>query len=140
MDEMFTNELIVKYKVATCHYIYIYIYIVVDSCYYTPMVFYLKCKFVFSLLTEFRYIRMYLEYAYMLIIFFSKFPRLTDTVSSFIRTKVNDLNFYCTNINFISSQCIYAISPCLPLPFLNFMTHTQYFIFTPFSFLLSSLF
>ena len=26
MDEIFMNELIVKYKVATSHYIYIYIY------------------------------------------------------------------------------------------------------------------
>ena len=34
MDEMFMNELIVKYKVATCHYthIYIYIYTVTMSC------------------------------------------------------------------------------------------------------------
>ena len=27
MYEMFMNELIVKYKVAACHFIYIYIYI-----------------------------------------------------------------------------------------------------------------
>ena len=26
MDGMFMNELVVKYKVATCHFIYIYIY------------------------------------------------------------------------------------------------------------------
>ena len=100
------------------------------------MVFYLKCKFVFSLLNEFRYIRMYLENTYMLIIFFRSFR---DSPIPFIRTKVNDFNFGCNNINFISSQCIYAISPCLPLPFLNFMTHTQLILYFPFIFLLTFL-
>ena len=83
---------------------------------------------------------MYLDYTYILIIFFQGFR---DLPIPFIVTKVNDFKFGCTNINFISylhNVYILSVLNYFEYFFLNFMTHTKLILYFFFVFLLTFLF